>query len=122
VSNAYLNAPGRFRTAIINSVTLVTGFTSNAISDFSQLRLLAGIGAPTRPGLSVAASAGIDFKLDSAQYVTVQASYNWNCCGVSLEYRKYNLGTVRDEGAYRFNFTLANIGTAGNLRRAESLF
>jgi len=52
----------------------------------------------------------------------MQASYNWNCCGLSVEYRKYDLGTVRDEGAYRFNFTLANIGTAGNLRRADALF
>lgn len=123
VSYAYLNAPGRFRSVIINSVNnLVTGVTSDAISNFSQMRFLAGIGSPTRPGLSAAASAGIDFKLDSAQYITLQASYNWNCCGLSVEYRKYNLGTVRDEGAYRFNFTLANIGTAGNLRRAEALF
>jgi LPS-assembly protein len=30
--------------------------------------------------------------------------------------------SVRNENAYRFNFTLANIGTAGNLRRAERLF
>jgi LPS-assembly protein len=60
--------------------------------------------------------------LVSAQYITAQASYNWNCCGLALEYRKYDLGTIRNEGAYTFNFTLANIGTAGNLRRAESLF
>jgi len=123
ISYARLNAPGRSNTVVINSVTnLVTSSTTNAISDFSQMRILAGIGAPTRPGLSAAASAGIDFNLASAQYVTLQASYNWNCCGLSVEYRKYNLGTVRDEGAYRFNFTLANIGTAGNLRRAEALF
>ena len=86
------------------------------------MRFLIGYGAPNKPGLAAAASAGIDLKLDSAQYITLQSSYNWNCCGLSLEYRKYDLGTVRDEGAYRFNFTLANIGTAGNLRRAESLF
>jgi len=54
--------------------------------------------------------------------VTLQTSYNWNCCGLTVEYRKYNLGTVRDDGTYRFNFTLANIGSAGNLRRAEALF
>jgi len=122
-SYAYLNAPGRFRTAVINPVTnLVTGLTSSPTSNFSQMRVLAGYGQPTRPGLSAAASAGIDLDLGTAQYITLQASYNWNCCGLSVEYRKYNLGTVRDEGAYRFNFTLANIGTAGNLRRAEALF
>jgi LPS-assembly protein len=56
------------------------------------------------------------------QYGSLQTSYNWNCCGFSVEYRKYELGSVRNENAYRFNFTLANIGTAGNLRRAERLF
>jgi len=122
-SYAHLNAPGRFSTAIINSVTnLVTGLTSSPTSNFSQMRVLIGYGTPTRPGLSAAASAGIDLDLGDAQYITLQSSYNWNCCGLSIEYRKYNLGTVRDEGAYRFNFTLANIGTAGNLRRAEALF
>jgi len=119
-SYAYLNAPGRFRSVIINPVTnLVTGITSSATSNFSQMRILAGYGQPTHPGLSAAASAGIDLNLGTAQYITLQATYNWNCCGLSVE---YNLGTVRDEGAYRFNFTLANIGTAGNLRRAEALF
>jgi len=84
--------------------------------------MLLGYGAPNRAGLSAAGGAGVDLKLDSAQYITLQTSYNWNCCGLSIEYRKYNLGTVRDDGTYRFNFTLANIGTAGNLRRAEALF
>ena len=56
------------------------------------------------------------------QYGAAQFSYNWNCCGFSAEYRKYELGSVRNENAYRFNFTLANIGTAGNLRRTERLF
>jgi LPS-assembly protein len=77
---------------------------------------------PTKAGLSVAANAGIDLNLGSFQYASVETSYNWNCCGFSAEYRKYQLGSVRNEPAYKFNFTLANIGTAGNLRRAERLF
>jgi LPS-assembly protein len=122
-SYALLNAPGRTYTEVINTTTnTATGLTTSAISDFSQMRLLFGYGTPSQPGLSAAVSAGVDLNLASAQYVTVQTSYNWNCCGLSVEYRRYDLGTIRDEGAYRFNFTLANIGTAGNLRRAESLF
>lgn len=122
-SYARLNAPGRTYTEVINTTTnTVTGLTSSAISDFSQMRLLFGYGRPSEPGLSSAISTGIDLNLGSAQYITVQSTYNWNCCGLSIEYRRYDLGTIRDEGAYRFNFTLANIGTAGNLRRAESLF
>lgn len=122
-SYALLNAPGRTYSEVIDTVTnQATGLTTSAIADFSQMRFLLGYGTPSQAGFSAAASAGIDLGLGSEQYVTIQTSYNWNCCGLSLEYRKYNLGTIRDEGAYRFNFTLANIGTAGNLRRAESLF
>jgi LPS-assembly protein len=123
VSYALLNAPGKTYSEVIDTTTnQVTGLTSSAISDFSQMRLLFGYGKPSEPGLSAAGSAGIDLRVGTAQYITVQTNYNWNCCGLSLEYRKYDLGTIRDEGAYSFNFTLANIGTAGNLRRAASLF
>jgi LPS-assembly protein len=112
LSYARLNAPGRAYSEGIPSAT----------SDFSQMRILLGYGMPTKEGLSVAANAGLDLKVGALQYAALQTSYNWNCCGVSVEYRKYELGSVRNENAYRFNFTLANVGTAGNLRRAERLF
>ncbi|WP_188552292.1 LPS-assembly protein LptD [Edaphobacter dinghuensis] len=112
LSYARLNAPGRS----------YTQGTSSLVSNFSQLRLLAGYGSPTKVGLGVAANVGLDLNLGSVQYGALQTSYNWDCCGLSVEYRKYELGSVRNENAYRFNFTLANIGSAGNLRRAERLF
>jgi len=142
LSYARLDAPGRFYTESATP-TSVSGVTT-AVSDFDQLRLLLGWGSPLKPGLSVAANSGLDLKslygatgmqrsLTGAvttitvypalmQYATVQANYNWNCCGLQMEYRKFELGSVRNEGSYRFNFTLANIGSAGNLKRAERLF
>ena len=123
VSYALLAAPGRFATETIDTnnndqETLITSPTSN----FKQMRVLGGFGDPNRPGLAIAANAGIDINLNQIQYAAIQTNYNWNCCGLSIEYRKYELGAVRNENAYRFNFTLANIGSAGNLRRAERLF
>ncbi len=131
VSHARLNAPGRFSTGTGTGTDTISSGTSN----FSQLRLLLGFGTPTKPGLSLAANVGLDLSALrpqsttanivrglQTQYATAQFAYNWNCCGFSAEYRKYELGSVRNENAYRFNFTLANIGTAGNLRRAERLF
>ena len=112
LSYARLNAPGRFN---------IAGFSS-AVSDFTQLRVLLGYGGPTKKGFGIAANSGIDLNRSEVQYGALQVQYNWDCCGLSIEYRKYELGTVRNENAYRFNFTLANIGTAGNLRRAERLF
>ncbi|MGD0647811.1 MAG: LPS assembly protein LptD [Acidobacteriaceae bacterium] len=122
-SYALLNAPGKNYIEDIDTTTNeVTGLTASAIANFSQMRVLFGYGKPSEPGLSSAVSAGIDLNYGTAQYITVQTNYNWNCCGIAVEYRKYDLGTIRNEGAYSFNFTLANIGTAGTLRRAASLF
>ena len=95
---------------------------TSPVSDFSQLRLLLGYGVPSKPGLAIGTNVGLDLNHDTVQYGELQTSYNWNCCGLAVEYRKFNLGTVRNENAYRFNFTLANIGSAGNIRRAERLF
>ncbi len=92
------------------------------MADFDQMRVLFGFGKPNRAGLSVAANAGIDIDLGTVQYGAVQTTYNWNCCGLSIEYRKYELGSARNDNGYKFNFTLANIGSAGNLRRADQIF
>jgi LPS-assembly protein len=123
ISYALLNAPGRFYTETIdtdnNDQATLTG---SPVSNFRQMRVLGGFGDPNRPGLALAANAGIDVNLGQIQYAAIQTSYNWNCCGLTVEYRKYELGAVRNENAYRFNFTLANIGGAGNLRHAERLF
>lgn len=121
ISYARLNAPGRFYTETIDD-NGVGKLTASATSDFSQMRILLGYGTPTKPGLSAAGNANLDLRLGGLQYGAFQTSYNWNCCGLSMEYRKYELGSVRNEGAFRFSFTLANIGTAGNLRRAQRLF
>ena len=112
VSYARLNAPGR---------SYSQGVTST-VSDFSQIRILAGFGSPAQRGFGMAANAGLDLNFNQLQYGALQASYNWNCCGFNVEYRKYELGSVRNESYERFSFTLANIGSAGNLRRAERLF
>ncbi len=119
VSYARLNAPGRFQRLDTSSSNTNT---TSLLSDFSQLRLLFGYGTPTKQGFSVATNVGLDLTVPQPQYGALQVAYNWNCCGISGEYRKFELGSVRNENAYRFNFTLANIGSAGNLRRAERLF
>ncbi len=83
---------------------------------------MGGYGSPSKRGLSAAVNVGFDSTLSFIQYSAAQAAYNWDCCGISLEYRRFALGQVRNENAFRFAFTLANIGTFGNLRRQERLF
>jgi LPS-assembly protein len=90
--------------------------------DYHQFRVLAGYGQLNKRGVSAAASFGFDANHGSLQYATAQTSYNWDCCGLSLEYRRFALGSVRNENQYRFSFTLANVGAFGNLRRQERLY
>jgi len=111
--HAFLNAPGE---------VLAPPSTVAELEKFNQFRLLAGYGHPNKRGVNVATNVGFDVNLNFVQYGAVQATYNWDCCGISVEYRRFALGSVRNENQIRFALTLANIGTFGNLRRQERLF
>lgn len=89
---------------------------------FNQFRLLLGYGHTNKPGLSAATNIGFDADLGFLQYAAVQTTYNWDCCGINVEFRRFALGSVRNENQYRFTFALANLGSLGNLRRVERLF
>lgn len=93
--------------------------TPAALTDFNQFRLSAIYGSPAKLGLSAGVSSGYDFTLDQWQYYGLQTSYNWNCCGLSFELRHYSLGSVRDDTEKLYSFTLAGVGAAGSLKRAE---
>jgi len=99
-----------------------TGAGTTPTSEFNQFRLLFGYGQLNKLGLSAASSFGLDADNGSLQYATAQTSYTWDCCGLSLEFRRFALGAVRNENQYRFTFTLANIGAFGNLKRQERLY
>jgi LPS-assembly protein len=89
---------------------------------FNQFRVLLGYGKQNKQGFSGAANIGYDATLGALQYGSIQTAYNWDCCGLSIEYRRFALGSVRNENQYRFTFSLANIGGFGNLRTQERLF
>ena len=62
-----------------------------------------------------------DDKADVLQYAIAQATYNTDCCGLSIQLVRLNFGT-RDETQYRFAFAVANLGSFGTLKRQERLF
>jgi LPS-assembly protein len=89
---------------------------------FQQFRVALGYGQPAKRGFSAASSFGIDAESSFLQFATAQTTYNWDCCGMTIEYRRYAIANVRNENLFRFTFTLANIGSLGNLRRQERLY
>jgi LPS-assembly protein len=99
-----------------------TATSNQPTCKFQQFRIALGYGALTRRGLSAASSFGFDAETHQLQFATAQTTYNWDCCGMTLEYRRYAIANVRNENLFRFTFTLANIGSFGNLRKQERLY
>ena len=93
-----------------------------ATQKFQQFRVALGYGKLNKPGLSAATSFGIDSETGLLQFATAQTTYDWDCCGMTVEYRRYAIANVRNENLFRFTFTLANIGSFGNLRRQDRLY
>jgi LPS-assembly protein len=106
--------------ALLNAVDESAGTASTIKSQQVQPFLM--IGKPSKAGFNLAANGGYDFVLGQLQYAGVQANYNWNCCGLTIGYRRFQLGTVRDETQYLYSFTLANFGSVGDIRRSNSVF
>jgi LPS-assembly protein len=106
--------------ALLNAVD-ENGSTASTIQS-QQVQPFLSIGKPSGAGFNLAANGGYDFVHGALQYAGVQAVYNWNCCGLSFGYRRFALGSVRDETQYLYSFTLANFGSVGDIRRSNSVF
>lgn len=106
--------------ALLNAVD-EQGSSASTVQN-QQINPFLQIGEPTKAGLNLAANGGYDFVHGALQYAGVQAAYNWNCCGLTLGYRRFALGTLRDETQYLYSFTLANFGAVGDIRRSNTVF
>ena len=106
--------------ALLNAVD-ESGITATTIKS-QQVTPFLTIGKPSGNGFNLAANGGYDFTHGTLQYAGVQAVYNWNCCGLTFGYRRFNLGTIRNETQFLYSFTLANFGSVGDIRRSNSAF
>ncbi len=112
ISHAQLNA--------LNAV--FSAAKASQFTNYNQLRLLIGYGSSVKAGFSVGINSGYDFNRNELQYGGLQTGYNWDCCGITMEYRRLALGPARNENYESFSFTLAGIGTAGNISRSQLIY
>jgi LPS-assembly protein len=98
-------------------ITNPTSCSPNA----NQLRTSFGLGNQTRRGWNTAFVGIYDYDRSILQYAIIQVTYNTDCCGFSMQFRRFNFGT-RNENQYVFAFAVANLGSFGNLKRQERLF
>jgi LPS-assembly protein len=87
----------------------------------NQLRGQATYGNDNRRGWNYGFSAFYDYRLGVMQFAQSQVTYNTDCCGFSVQYRRFNFGT-RDENQFRVAFAVSNIGSVGTLRKQDRIF
>lgn len=87
----------------------------------NQLRSTIGWGRGNRRGWNTAFSTVYDYRIGAVQFMQTQVTYNSDCCGFSVQYRRLNFGS-RFENQYRFSLAIANIANFGTLRRQDALF
>ncbi|HXI39312.1 MAG TPA: LPS assembly protein LptD, partial [Bryobacteraceae bacterium] len=87
----------------------------------NQFRGRVGFGDPNHRGWNTAFDAIYDYRQGIMQFATAQVTYNTDCCGFSVQYRRFSFG-VRNENQFRVAFSVANIGSFGTLKKQERLF
>jgi LPS-assembly protein len=97
-------------------------FTKDFRVRTDQARALFGYGDMNRPGWNTAVGFSYDLAEHAFQNQVAQITYNGSCCGLGFEYRRISVGTVRNDNQYRIVLLIANLGSAGNLRRQEKVF
>ena len=95
---------------------------SNFEQRSNQIRALLGYGEQNGHGWNVMAGTSYDFTQEVFQNQIVEVGYNGSCCGIGFEFRRFSFGTIRNENQYSVVFRIANLGSAGNLRKQEKIF
>ena len=121
VSNSGLTADARFAKFFISAGQYQVKSDPILSPSSNQFRGLVAYGNQNRKGWNGAFSSYYDFKRGLIQFSTLQATYNSDCCGFSMEYRRFNIGP-RDETQYRVAFAISNVGTFGTLKKQERLY
>ena len=78
-------------------------------------------GKSNRRGWNYGGNVAYDFLLQRATYWQVQATYNTDCCGLSVRYLRLAFGTT-DRDAIQFSFSVSNIGSVGTLKKQDRIF
>jgi LPS-assembly protein len=119
--NSGLTGDARFSNYFLSLGHNQVHSTSLLTPPANQFRGMLGLGKPSQRGWGAAFSAVYDFRVGTMQYATTQITYNTDCCGISVQYRRFGFAT-RNENQFRIAFAIANIGSFGTLKKQERLF
>jgi LPS-assembly protein len=109
---------------------LLYGANSVLSAPANQYRFGGGYGDPNHRGWNAGFTGIYDTIRGVLQYAISQVTYNTDCCGLSVQWRLINIGIQNgnvytpqgNQNEFRVSFSVANLGSVGNLRRQDRLF
>ncbi len=87
----------------------------------NQLNARIGYGNPNSRGWNAGFQIWYNVLQATVQFWDFQVTRNTDCCGFSMQYRRFNIGN-RDDQQFEFAFAISNIGTFGSLKRQDRMF
>jgi LPS-assembly protein len=99
----------------VHSSTLLTPYAN-------QFRMRAVYGDSNHRGFNAAVDAIYDYRQQKLLWATTQVTYNTDCCGLSVQYRRVYRVNLPEENLYYVSFSVANVGAVGTLKKQDRLF
>ena len=88
----------------------------------NQFRMRGGFGEANKRGWNAAVDAIYDYRQQTLLYSTTYVTYNTDCCGLSVQYRRVFRPGLPEENLYAFSFSVANLGAFGTLKKNDRIF
>lgn len=86
-----------------------------------QVSFMFGYGNLNSRGWNYRFDMHYDYRAGMLQYWQAYVTYNTDCCGISVQYRRFSVG-IRDDSQIEVAFAVSNVGTFGTLKRQERVF
>jgi LPS-assembly protein len=121
VTDSGFTADARFGKYFFSAGHNLVRGNPNLTPPANQFRGGAGWGNENRRGWNLGFSAVYDYRQGVMQFATTQVNYNTDCCGFTVQFRRFSW-VGRNENQFQVAFSVANLGSFGNLKKQERLF
>ena len=121
ISNSSVSVDGRIEKYFFGVGQTLIRTNPVLLPPANQVSLLLGYGNMNSRGWNYRFDMHYDYRASMLQYWQAYVTYNTDCCGISVQYRRFSIG-ARDDSQVQVAFAISNVGTFGTLKRQERIF
>jgi len=120
VANGF-DADIRFQKYFLSAGNNLVRGNPNLMPPANQFHGQIGWGNENRRGWNFSFQTYYDYLKGQMQFASSQINYNTDCCGFTVQFRRFSFGT-RNENQFQISFSVANLGSLGNLKKQDRMF